>query len=85
MQNESRLMNAKAVCAYLNLGRNRGVKFAKSIGSEVAIGRRRLYDRVVIDRYLDQRAQEQEFRLVGLESIHRNSLQMSKKRNGEQA
>lgn len=54
---ENRLMDAKEVCKYLSLGRNRGVEFARSIGAEVAIGRRRLYDRVVIDRYLDNQAQ----------------------------
>ena len=55
---ENRLMDAKEVCKYLSLGRNRGVEFAKSIGAEVAIGRRRLYDRVVIDRYLDNQIKE---------------------------
>lgn len=55
---ESRLLNAKEVCAYLNLGRNRGVEFAKSIGAERKIGRRCLYDKVVIDRYFDKQAQE---------------------------
>lgn len=54
---ENRLMDAKEMCSYLSLGRNRGVEFAKSIGAEVAIGRRRLYDRVVIDRYLDNQIQ----------------------------
>ena len=58
MEKEARLMSAKEVCAYLGLGRNRGVEFAKSIGAEVAIGRRRLYDKVVIDRYLDKQMQE---------------------------
>lgn len=48
-----RLMSAAEVCRYLGLGRNRGPEFAKQIGAEVAIGRRRLYDRVVIDKYLD--------------------------------
>lgn len=51
-------MSAKEACIYLGLGRNRGVEFAKSIGAEVAIGRRRLYDKVVIDRYLDKQMQE---------------------------
>ena len=37
----ARLMSAKEACTYLGLGRNRGVEFAKSIGAEVAIGRRR--------------------------------------------
>lgn len=57
-QGKSRLMSAKEACTYLGLGRNRGVEFVKSIGAEVAIGRRRLYDKVVIDRYLDKQMQE---------------------------
>ena len=56
---KNRLMDAKEMCSYLSLGRNRGVEFAKSIGAEFAIGRRRLYDRVVIDRYLDNQIQEE--------------------------
>ncbi len=57
VMNEKRLMDANEVCMYLSLGRNRGIEFAKSIGAEVAIGRRRLYDKSVIDRFLDDRAQ----------------------------
>ena len=57
-QSKNRLMSAKEACTYLGLGRNRVVEFAKSIGAEVAIGRRRLYDKVVIDRYLDRKIQE---------------------------
>mgnify|MGYP002710593893 CR=1 FL=1 len=53
----SRLMNAAETCEYLGMGRNRGVEFAKAIGAEVAIGRRRLYDKVAIDRYLDRKTQ----------------------------
>lgn len=55
---ELRLMNAKEVCAYLRLGRNRGVEFAKSIGAERKIGRRCLYDKAVIDRYFDSQMKE---------------------------
>ena len=69
MEKEARLMSAKEACIYLGLGRNRGVEFAKSIGAEVAIGRRRLYDKVVIDRYLDKHANyaqtECQFRYCG--------------------
>ena len=54
----ARLMSAKEAGTYLGLGRNRCVEFAKSIGAEVAIGRRRLYDKVVIDRYLNRKIQE---------------------------
>ena len=55
---EKRLLDATEVCMYLSLGRNRGVEFARSIGAERTIGRRSLYDKVVIDRYLDKQAME---------------------------
>lgn len=56
--NEKRLLDVNEVCMYLSLGRNRGVEFARSIGAERKIGRRSLYDKVVIDRYFDRQAQE---------------------------
>jgi len=52
--NEKRLLDASEVCYYLSLGRNRGVEFAKSIGAEMKVGRRSLYDRVKIDHYLNE-------------------------------
>ena len=55
---EKRLLDSNEVCMYLSLGRNRGVEFARSIGAERKIGRRSLYDKVVIDRYFDRQAQE---------------------------
>lgn len=55
---ERRLLDVPEVCTYLNLGRNKGVEFAKSIGAEVKIGRRCLYDKVIIDRYFDNLAAE---------------------------
>jgi len=55
---EKRLLDVNEVCMYLSLGHNRGIEFAKSIGAERKIGRRCLYDKVVIDRYLDQQIQE---------------------------
>lgn len=51
---EKRLLDANEVCVYLSLGRNKGVEFAKSIGAEVKIGRRCLYDKNAIDRYFDE-------------------------------
>lgn len=51
--NDKRLLDANEVCYYLSLGRNRGIELAKSIGAEVKIGRRSLYDRVKIDQYID--------------------------------
>ena len=58
MVSEKRLIDANEVCMYLSLGRNRGVEFARSIGAERKIGRRSLYDKAVIDRYLDKQAME---------------------------
>ncbi len=52
--NDKRLFDANEVCIYLSLGRTKGIEFAKSIGAEIKIGRRCLYDRVVIDKTLDQ-------------------------------
>ena len=51
---EKRLLNAAEVCAYLSIGRSRGIEFAKSIGAEIKIGRRCLYDKKVIDKILDE-------------------------------
>lgn len=55
--NEKRLLDANEVCIYLSLGRNKGIEFAKSINAERKIGRRSLYDRTVIDKYLDEQAE----------------------------
>ncbi|WP_143322927.1 hypothetical protein [Clostridium sp. HBUAS56010] len=51
---EKRLLDAKELCYYLSLGRNRALEFAKSIGSEVKFGKRCLYDKRKIDLYLDE-------------------------------
>lgn len=53
---EKRLLDVNDVCLYLSLGRNRGVALARSIGAERKVGRRSLYDKKVIDRYLDDLA-----------------------------
>lgn len=51
---DKRLLDANEVCYYLGLGRNRGIELAKSIGAEIKVGRRSLYDRVKIDRYFNE-------------------------------
>lgn len=51
---EKRMLDATEVCAYLGLGRNRGIEFAKSIGAERKIGRRSLYDKRILDKALDE-------------------------------
>lgn len=53
-KSDKRLLDASEVCYYLSLGRNRGIEFAKSIGAEVKVGRRSLYDRVKLDQYLNE-------------------------------
>jgi len=49
-----RMLNVKELCQYTGLGRNRAAEFGKSVGAEKHIGRRCLYDVVIIDRALDQ-------------------------------
>jgi len=56
--NEKRLLSVQELCAYLNIGRNRGIEFAKDIGAERRMGRRCLYDRAVIDKHLDEQGEE---------------------------
>ena len=53
-----RLLDVNDACIYLSLGRNRAKEFGKKIGAEVKIGKRVLYDRVVIDHYFDKQAAE---------------------------
>lgn len=52
-----RLLDESDLCIYLSLGRNKAREFAKSINAGVKIGKRVLYDRVVIDRYFDKQAE----------------------------
>ena len=54
---EKRLLDANEVCMYLSLGRNKGIEFAKDIGAERKIGRRCVYDRAHIDKYLDKQSE----------------------------
>lgn len=51
---EKRLLDAVEVCYYLSLGRNRGIELAKSIGAEIKVGKRSLYDKIKIDQYLNE-------------------------------
>lgn len=50
---ERRLLDVSETCSYLNLGRSKGIEFAKSVGAERKIGRRCLYDKKVLDAALD--------------------------------
>lgn len=51
---EKRLLSVTELCTYLSLGRNRATEFGKRIGAEKKVGRRRLYDKKVIDQALDE-------------------------------
>ena len=58
VSNEKRLLDAPEACLYISMGRNRGIEFLKSIGAERRIGKRCIYDKVIIDRYLDSQIEE---------------------------
>jgi hypothetical protein len=50
---QSRLMDTEELRAYTNLGRNKAMELGDEIGARVKIGKRVLWDRVKIDKYLD--------------------------------
>lgn len=51
--NEKRLLSSIELSSYLGLGRCSSTDFATKIKARVKIGRRVLYDKTVIDKYLD--------------------------------
>lgn len=51
---KARLLSLSELQDYLSLGRNKAIEWGKSIKADVHIGRRVLYDRVVIDKVLDE-------------------------------
>ena len=51
---EVRLLDVPALCAYMGLGRNTAMNFAKAAGAEKKFGRRCLYDRKIIDKAIDE-------------------------------
>lgn len=48
-----RLSNIKELCFYLSLGRNNASALGKEIGARVQFGTRVLYDRKIIDKWID--------------------------------
>lgn len=50
----NRLMNTEEMQAYTSLGRNNAMKFEEKIGAKVKVGKRVLWDRNKIDKYIDQ-------------------------------
>lgn len=49
-----RLLNVKELCAYIGMGHTRAEAWARKHGALKRIGRRVLYDRVAIDKAIDE-------------------------------
>lgn len=49
----SRLLDTKELRAYVSLGHNGSVKLGEDSGAKIRIGRRVLWDKNKIDKYLD--------------------------------
>ena len=56
--NNSRLLNLQDLMMYIGVGRNKAIDFGKESGSIVRIGRRVLYDRERVDKYIDSLLEE---------------------------
>lgn len=53
-EGKNRLMDTEELRTYTSLGRNNAIKLGEDIGAKVKIGKRVLWDREKIDRYLDE-------------------------------
>lgn len=53
---DCKLLDVKDLQAYLAVGRNTALQVGREAGALRKIGRRSLYDREVIDRYIDSLA-----------------------------
>ena len=51
---ESRLIDTKALAAYLGIGYRTAAVFGREAGADIRIGSRLRFDRTVIDKKLDQ-------------------------------
>ena len=47
-------MDTEELMSYTGLGRNNAMKLGEEIGSKVRVGKRVLWDRKKIDKYLDE-------------------------------
>lgn len=55
---EKRLLSPEEACTYVGLGEKRGVKFCDQAGARITFGRRVLYDKQVLDRYIDSQTKK---------------------------
>ena len=53
MENK-RLLNVNELCEYIGMGKTRTIAWGKAIGAEKRIGRRLLFDRVIVDKAIDE-------------------------------
>ena len=53
-----RLLGMPELMRYTSLGRNRAADLGKSAGAVVRVGKRVLYDRVKVDKWIDEQAQK---------------------------
>lgn len=56
---EQRYLDIEECKQYLHLGESKCRSFMKEIGAERKIGKRCVYDRLIIDSYLEQQAETQ--------------------------
>lgn len=55
-----RMMNIEELCEYIGMGKTYTSKWAKEHGLTVKIGRRTLYDKVLVDKLIDDLNKEGE-------------------------
>lgn len=55
-----RMMNIEELCEYISMGKTYTAKWAKEHGLAVKIGRRTLYDKVLVDKLIDDLNKEGE-------------------------
>ena len=55
-----RLLSSNQACHYLGMGRTRGVELLKQIGAEIRFGGKYLYDKNVIDAFVDSQLKEKQ-------------------------
>lgn len=58
MQDGKRLFDICDLCQYLGIGRTTAIFLAREMGWDIHIGRRVLYDRLLVDRWCDEQAEK---------------------------
>lgn len=58
---QKRLFSIEEAVTYLGIGKSSARKFLESIGAKHQIGRRVLYDKAIIDQYLNTQQKEESY------------------------